>query len=95
MDELLKSYPCPKSQIAYTGDDHPDLLVMTQVGLAVTVPNAHDDVKANSHWQTNRKGGEGAGREVCDLILKAQDKYDDVLNAYLLKQNKVEHRANG
>jgi 3-deoxy-D-manno-octulosonate 8-phosphate phosphatase (KDO 8-P phosphatase) len=58
------------------GDDLPDLAPMRLAGLAVAVANAHPWLAAQAHWQTNHRGGEGAVREVCDLILLAQGKAD-------------------
>jgi len=58
--------------VAYVGDDVPDLAILQRVGLAVAVRNGHDVVKRSAHYTTTRKGGEGAVREVCDLILRAK-----------------------
>lgn len=68
---------------AYVGDDLPDIWVLQQVGLSVAVANAVPAVKDCVAWQTERKGGEGAVREVCDLILNAQAKADLALERYL------------
>jgi len=73
-DQLLHALQIDPAQCAYTGDDLPDLPVMSQVGLAVAVANAHSSVRELAHWTTRREGGTGAVREVCDLILAAQDK---------------------
>ncbi len=67
-DELCLS----NEQIAYVGDDVVDLPVMHQVGLAITVQDAHHLVKQQAHWQTRQPGGHGAAREVCELIMQAQ-----------------------
>ena len=83
LEEMLEKFPCELSEIAYIGDDHPDLLVMTKVQLAITVANGHPDVVARSHWQTERKGGEGAVREICDLIMTAQNTYEEALSRYI------------
>ncbi|MGA9423136.1 MAG: 3-deoxy-manno-octulosonate-8-phosphatase KdsC [Rhodanobacteraceae bacterium] len=69
---LLHALKLEAAQTAYTGDDLPDLAVMQQVGLAIAVANAHVSVRAACHWQTHHRGGAGAVREVCDLILAAQ-----------------------
>ena len=83
LQEMLSVFPCAPEEIAYVGDDHPDLLVMTKVGLGVASANAHDDVVKYSHYQTSKKGGEGAVREVCDLIMRAQANYERVLAKYI------------
>lgn len=83
LNELLEEFPCELEAIAFLGDDYPDLAIMTQVGLSLTVPNAHEELLSRSHWQTRRKGGEGAVRDACDLIMKAQNTYADALSPYL------------
>ena len=74
--ELLDALHLRSDQAAYVGDDLPDLAPMRTVGLAVAVANAHLWIVEAAHWQTRRRGGEGAAREVCDLILHAQGKSD-------------------
>lgn len=66
---LLNTLQLEPDQIAYIGDDLPDLPIMKQVGLAIAVPNAVDEIKAIAAWITSKPGGEGAVREVCDTIL--------------------------
>lgn len=68
---------------AYVGDDLPDIAIIRQVGLGVAVANAMAEVKASAIWQTNLHGGRGAVREVCDFILKAQNKQNEALDHYL------------
>jgi len=70
-------------QFAYIGDDLPDTPVMQQVGLSVAVANALHEVKEFADWQTEKTGGRGAVRELCDLILNAQNKMDSALAGYL------------
>ncbi len=74
--ELLDALHLEADQVAYLGDDLPDLAPMRVVGLAVTVANAHPWILDQAHWQTRRRGGEGAARELCDLLLHAQGKSD-------------------
>lgn len=69
--------------IAYIGDDWIDLPVMTRVGLSCAVADAHPEVCNRAHVTTQAKGGEGAVRELADIILKAQGKYDALLEGYL------------
>ena len=68
---------------AYVGDDLPDLPIMRQVGLSFAVSNAVDSVKKIASWTTELHGGRGAVREVCDLILTAQNKVDTALETFL------------
>jgi 3-deoxy-D-manno-octulosonate 8-phosphate phosphatase (KDO 8-P phosphatase) len=70
-------------EIAFMGDDFPDLPPIRAVGLGFTVANAHRDVRAHCHWQSSRSGGDGAVREACDLIMQAQGSYQAALNKYL------------
>jgi len=79
-DDKLRAYEELKTilhlsdkRIAYVGDDVVDLPIMHRVGLAVAVADAHPLARNYSHWQTYSPGGRGAVREVCDLILEAQD----------------------
>lgn len=71
------------ADFAYVGDDLPDLPIMKQVGLSVAVSNAVRQVKEIASWQTELHGGRGAVREVCDLILNAQNKLETALETFL------------
>lgn len=83
LQELLAEEPCPLESIACMGDDYPDLTIMVKVGLALAPPNACDEVKARAHWVSTRAGGEGAVRDACDLIMRAQGTFADALAHYL------------
>lgn len=72
--ELLDALKLAPEQVAFVGDDLPDLPAMRVVGLAVAVANAHPWVVEQAHWTTARAGGQGGAREVCDLVLHAQGK---------------------
>jgi 3-deoxy-D-manno-octulosonate 8-phosphate phosphatase (KDO 8-P phosphatase) len=74
--ELLDALHLSPEQVAFVGDDLPDLAPMRIAGLAVAVANAHPWVAEAAHWQTSQRGGEGAVREACDLILQAQGRSD-------------------
>jgi 3-deoxy-D-manno-octulosonate 8-phosphate phosphatase (KDO 8-P phosphatase) len=65
---------------AVMGDDWPDLAMMKNAGLRIAPAQAHIEVKNVAHLVTQREGGNGAVREVCDLILKAQNRYEEVLS---------------
>ncbi|MFI4962357.1 MAG: KdsC family phosphatase [Legionellales bacterium] len=71
------------AECAYIGDDLPDLPLIKQVGLGVAVANAVLQVKEFADWHTEHTGGRGAVRELCDLILSAQNKTDIALKGYL------------
>jgi len=76
---LLEAMGLEHSQVAYVGDDAIDVPIMRECGLPITVADAHDSAKSIAKWVTNNKGGFGAGREVCDLLLNSQDKMTDIL----------------
>ncbi|OYT70243.1 MAG: 3-deoxy-D-manno-octulosonate 8-phosphate phosphatase [Chloracidobacterium sp. CP2_5A] len=74
--ELMTAHRLSPEAIAFIGDDLPDVPVMERVGLAVAVANAVPEVKQAAHYITSRPGGRGAVREVIELILKAQEKWN-------------------
>jgi len=82
LQEMLKQFNCELNEIAFMGDDWPDLTVMTQVGLALSVASAHWQVIELAHWVSERRGGEGAVRDACDLIMLAQNTYEQALKPY-------------
>jgi 3-deoxy-D-manno-octulosonate 8-phosphate phosphatase (KDO 8-P phosphatase) len=75
-EEILRVTGVTDAEVAYVGDDLPDLGVMRRVGLAVAVANAAPEVKRTAHCVTTRSGGEGAVREVIELIVKSQGKWE-------------------
>ena len=83
LDALLADLGLDAQAVAYVGDDVIDLPVMTRVGLAVAVADAHPEVRARAHWVTRAAGGRGAVREVCDLLLAATGRLDAALAPYL------------
>ncbi|MHB1960037.1 MAG: KdsC family phosphatase [Acidobacteriaceae bacterium] len=66
-------------EVAYLGDDLPDMPVSKLAGLAVAVANAAPELKAICHYVTRAKGGEGAAREVVELVLKAQGRWEEAV----------------
>ena len=83
LQEILQQHPFTLDEIAFMGDDWPDLTVMTRVGLAFTVANAHFSVSERAHWQSKERGGEGAVRSACDLLMQAQGTFAAALSHYL------------
>ncbi|MBI3405787.1 MAG: HAD hydrolase family protein [Acidobacteria bacterium] len=73
--EILSRSGLKGSEVAYIGDDLPDLPILSRVGLAIAVQNAVPEVKKASHHVTRQRGGEGAVREVIEGILMAQGKW--------------------
>lgn len=82
-EALLEKTSLQKHQIAYLGDDLPDLPVMSQVGFAVAVNNAHAFVKKQADLITEARGGSGAAREATDFILRTQNLLDEKQASYL------------
>ena len=82
LEEILKDAGVSKEQTAYIGDDLTDVVVMRRVGLAVATANARSEVKAHAHFVTSVAGGNGAVREVVEVILKAQGYWDEILRKY-------------
>lgn len=82
LDEIIAAAGVSADECAYIGDDLGDLPAMRHVGLAVAVADAVAETKEAAHYVTVLKGGEGAVREVCELILKAQGRWDDALKKF-------------
>ena len=83
LNELSKKLSISLSESAFVGDDVIDLPAMSQVALPIAVANAHSFVKENALMVTKNAGGSGAVREVCDFLLKSQNKYDDLMQSFL------------
>jgi 3-deoxy-D-manno-octulosonate 8-phosphate phosphatase (KDO 8-P phosphatase) len=73
--DALDRTGCSPEQVAFIGDDFPDLPVMRIVGLGVAVGSGHPDLATRAELITERGGGNGAVRETADFILNAQDKF--------------------
>ncbi len=84
LDEILEKSKLSPEQVGYVGDDFTDVVVMHRVGFAVAVANAKEEVKAHAHWVTTNPGGHGAIRDVVELMLKAQGRWDEILKHYEL-----------
>lgn len=81
--KLIEELTLENDQVAYVGDDVIDLPAMIRVGLPIAVADAHAEVKKKAAWVTENGGGKGAVREVCELIMQAQGKYEARIDAYL------------
>ncbi len=79
-EEILRTAGVRDSEVAYIGDDLPDLPILERVGLAIAVANAVDEVRRAAHHVTRRSGGEGGVREAIEGILKAQGKWRALAN---------------
>ncbi len=77
--ELITQLQLEPKNCAAMGDDWPDLAVLSQVRFAAAPANAHHEVQQIAHFVSSKNGGRGAIREICDLILMAQNHYQDLL----------------
>ncbi|RRQ21226.1 3-deoxy-manno-octulosonate-8-phosphatase KdsC [Thiohalobacter thiocyanaticus] len=82
-EELIARLDVNPEQCAYVGDDVVDLPIMSRVGLAIAVQDAHPFVKKHAHWITPSGGGRGAARDVCELLIEARGKLEQELESYL------------
>jgi 3-deoxy-D-manno-octulosonate 8-phosphate phosphatase (KDO 8-P phosphatase) len=82
LEEILADAGIHFSEVAYVGDDFTDVVIMRRVGLAIATANARPEVKAAAHYVTEAPGGEGAVREVVELLLKAQNLWGEILQHY-------------
>ena len=78
-EECIQKAGVTADETAYLGDDLPDLPVAARAGFAVAVADAAAELKAACHYTTQAKGGEGAARELIELILKAQNRWDEAV----------------
>ena len=78
-EECLQKAGVTEDEVAYMGDDLPDMPISKRVGLAVAVANAAPELKAISHYITHKNGGAGTAREVVELILKAQSRWEEAI----------------
>ncbi len=83
-EALLASLDLSWSQVAAIGDDWPDLPLMVRAAFAMAPANAHAEVKARAHHVSALRGGQGAAREFCDLLLTACGRYARLLQGHLV-----------
>jgi 3-deoxy-D-manno-octulosonate 8-phosphate phosphatase (KDO 8-P phosphatase) len=75
---LISDLGLKKEQTVFTGDDILDLPAMSAAGISIAVANAHQRVKAGADWITKMPGGRGAVREICEILLQAQGRLDEI-----------------
>ena len=86
LEDFMKEYVLNFDEIAYVGDDLPDICVLSKVGLACTPADGMDEVKKYAHFVSSKNGGRGAVREICDFILKNSGRYPEITeNGFLFK----------
>ena len=81
--EILADAGVTNAEVAFAGDDLNDVPLLLQAGLAIAVANATVETREHAHYITQARGGHGAVREAIELILKAQNKWDEMLRHYL------------
>ena len=84
LEELLKNVKLTPEQTAYVGDDLMDIPLVRRVGFGVAVANASQELKKYAHFVTERSGGDGAVAEVVELLLKKKDKWNALMERYLI-----------
>jgi 3-deoxy-D-manno-octulosonate 8-phosphate phosphatase (KDO 8-P phosphatase) len=78
-EDVLRKTGAKESEVAYLGDDLPDLTIMRRVGLAAAVANAAPEVRRAAHYRTKSVGGKGAVREVIEVILKSKGVWEEMI----------------
>jgi 3-deoxy-D-manno-octulosonate 8-phosphate phosphatase (KDO 8-P phosphatase) len=86
-DQILEKEGLRREQAAYVGDDIIDLPVLRHCGLAIAVANAREEVKADAHYTTSHRGGDGALRDAIEYILRAQGSWQRVMNEYIQERS--------
>ena len=79
-EDVLRKTGVKESEVAFLGDDLPDLTIMRRVGLAVAVANATPEVRRAADYRTKAPGGKGAAREVVELILKSKGIWEEMID---------------
>ena len=82
LDKILTDTGTGADATAFIGDDLPDIPLMRRIGLPIAVADAHEMVRDCAEWVTSAPGGRGAVREVCDALLKARGKWEEILKKF-------------
>jgi 3-deoxy-D-manno-octulosonate 8-phosphate phosphatase (KDO 8-P phosphatase) len=85
-EQIVDSLLLVDEQVAYMGDDVLDLPVLVRVGLATAPADAVEDVRSRVHWVSSARGGQGAARDLIEVILRAQGRWDALVAAYVEEQ---------
>jgi 3-deoxy-D-manno-octulosonate 8-phosphate phosphatase (KDO 8-P phosphatase) len=81
--QILEGLGLSDDQVSYMGDDVLDLAVLSRAGLATAPADAAQDVRSRVHWVSTARGGDGAARQLIEMLLRAQNKWDGVVAAYI------------
>jgi 3-deoxy-D-manno-octulosonate 8-phosphate phosphatase (KDO 8-P phosphatase) len=82
-EKILEQAHVHENEVAFVGDDLPDIPLMKRAELGIAVADATAEVRAVAHYVTRAKGGRGAVREAVELILKSQGRWNDLVDDYL------------
>jgi len=82
LKDIKRRFGVKDEEICFVGDDLIDIPILKKAGFSVAVPNAVEEVKTIVHYVTKKRGGHGAVREVCEIILRSQGKWEEVTKRY-------------
>jgi 3-deoxy-D-manno-octulosonate 8-phosphate phosphatase (KDO 8-P phosphatase) len=91
-DEIVSDIGLDDEEVAYMGDDIVDIAVLSRVGLATAPADAVPEVRERVHWLAPSAGGAGAARELLELILRAQKKWDGIVQSFTVSTSRAERR---
>ncbi|MBN1850215.1 MAG: HAD-IIIA family hydrolase [Deltaproteobacteria bacterium] len=83
--DLIREKRLKRQEVACMGDDLPDIPMFQHVGLSIAVSDAAQEVRDTAHFITKSKGGNGAVREICEMILKAKGLWDELISPFIEK----------
>jgi 3-deoxy-D-manno-octulosonate 8-phosphate phosphatase (KDO 8-P phosphatase) len=81
-ERILATSSLADEEVAYMGDDLLDIPILRRSGLAGAPADAADEVRAAAHWVSNHGGGRGAVREFIELVLRSQERWDDIVRDF-------------
>lgn len=93
--ELLERFSVTFNNVAFMGDDLPDIPLLRRVGLSVTVSNAVRNVAEVATFTTTAAGGRGAVREFCEKLLRAREEWDSAVDHYLAERDETLTESSG
>ena len=94
-NKLKEKYNFKDEEVLYIGDDIPDIPILKTVGFPITVPNSHKILKDVAIYITKNNGGDGAVREVIDLVLEAKGFYSELYKKYNIADKNISGDNNG
>jgi len=88
-EQILETHGLCDEEVAYMGDDLLDLPVLLRAGLSAAPADAAAEVRERVNWISQARGGEGAARDLIELVLRAQQKWDAVVEDYVVRRSEV------